>query len=69
MDRTAVKVMRLGEQDEALCLSLSPTDRIRVLEELNRQGRILAGYSGPVKVDRMYVCAGTQHAGAVGTAA
>jgi len=40
MDRTVVKKTTLEEQDEAFCLSLSPNDRLRVLEELNRQGRI-----------------------------
>ena len=50
MDRTVVKKTTLEGQDEAFCLSLSLNDRLRVLEELNRQGRILAGYSesGPL---------------------
>lgn len=50
MDRTVVKKTTLAEQDEAFCLTLSLDDRLRVLEELSRQGRILAGHpqSGPL---------------------
>jgi len=52
MDRTAVKKTTLEAQDEAYCLSLSPNDRLRILEELNRQGRILAGYSASSPMNR-----------------
>ena len=45
MDRTAVKKSTLAEQDEAFCISLSIDERLQVLEELNRIGRIAAGYS------------------------
>ena len=55
MDRTVVRKTTLAEQDEAFCLSLSPDERLRVLEELNRQGRILAGYSALVKMNRKIV--------------
>lgn len=44
MDRTAVRMTTLKEQDEAFCLSLSTAQRPKVLEELNRMGRIAAGY-------------------------
>ena len=44
MDRTAVRMTILKEQDEALCLSLSLDDRLRVLEELNRKARTAAGF-------------------------
>ena len=44
MDRTVVKITTLKEQDEAFCLSLSIDERIKVLEELNRMGRLAAGY-------------------------
>ena len=44
MDRTVVKMTTLKEQDEAFCLSLSIDERLKVLEELNRIGRIAAGY-------------------------
>ena len=44
MDRTAVKVTTLKEQDEAFCLHLSIDERLLLLEELNRIGRIAAGY-------------------------
>ena len=57
MDRSAVRVCRLEEQDEAFCLSLSPAERIGVLEELNRQGRIMAGYGAVVALDRSVVSA------------
>lgn len=45
MDRTIVKVTTLKEQEEAFCLHLSIDERLRTLEELNRIGRIAAGYS------------------------
>ena len=45
MDRTVVKMTTLEEQDEAFCLSLSVDERLKVLEELNRIGRLAAGYS------------------------
>ena len=45
MDRTAVRMTTLKEQGEALCLSLSLDDRLRVLEELNRMARAAAGFS------------------------
>ena len=44
MDRTAVKVTTLKEQEEAFCLHLSIDERLRTLEELNRIGRLAAGY-------------------------
>ena len=44
MDKTIVKVTTLKEQDEAFCLSLSIDERLKVLEELNRIGRLAAGY-------------------------
>ena len=55
MDRTVVHKTTLAEQDEAFCLALSPDERLRVLEELNRQGRILAGYPSSVQMDRRIV--------------
>jgi len=55
MNRTIVKKTTLTEQDEAFCLSLSPDDRLRVLEELNRQGRIMAGYPASAPMDRSVV--------------
>ena len=55
MDRTVVRKTTLAEQDEAFCLSLSPDERLRVLEELNRQGRILAGYPASVQMNRKAV--------------
>ena len=55
MDRTVVRKTTLAEQDEAFCLSLSPDERLRVLEELNRQGRILAGYPASVQMNRKVV--------------
>ena len=45
MDRTVVKMTTLKEQDEAFCLSLSIDERLKVLEELNRIGRLASGYS------------------------
>ena len=56
MDRTVVKKTTLKEQDEAFCLSLSIDERLMVLEELNRIGRIAAGY-GNEPLDRQKVCA------------
>ena len=44
MDRSVVKMTTLKEQDEAFCLALTCDERIKVLEELNRVGRIAAGY-------------------------
>ena len=55
MDRTVVRKTTLAEQGEAFCLSLSPDERLRVLEELNRQGRILAGYPASVQMNRKVV--------------
>ena len=43
MDRTVVRKTTLKEQDEAFCLSLSIDERLKVLEELNRIGRLAAG--------------------------
>ncbi len=45
----------LKEQDEAFCLSLSIDERIKVLEELNRIGRISAGYPEEARLDRSIV--------------
>ena len=55
MDRTVVRKTTLAEQDEAFCLALSPEERLRVLEDLNRQGRILAGYPASVQMNRKVV--------------
>lgn len=55
MDRTVVRKTTLSEQDEAFCLTLSLDDRLRVLEDLNRQGRILAGYPAYVTLNRKVV--------------
>ena len=55
MDRTVVRKTTLAEQDEAFCLALSPDERLRVLEELNRQGRILAGFLASVQMNRKIV--------------
>ena len=55
MDRTVVRRTTLAEQDEAFCLALSVDERLRILEELNRQGRILAGYSASVQMNRKVV--------------
>jgi len=52
MDRTAVKKTTLEAQEEATCLALSPAERLRVLEELNRQGRVLAGYPASAPMNR-----------------
>ena len=55
MDRTIAKKTTLDAQDEAFCLWLSFADRLRVLEELNRQGRILAGYPDSAPMNRSIV--------------
>ena len=55
MDRTVVKMTTLKEQDEAFCLSLSVDERLKVLEELNRVGRLAAGYPD-ARLDRQRVC-------------
>lgn len=55
MDRTAIKKTTLAEQDEAFCLSLSLDERLRVIEELNRQGRVMAGYPARMPLDRSAV--------------
>lgn len=44
----------LKEQDEAFCLSLSIDERIKVLEELNRIGRLAFGGSDS-RLDRSAV--------------
>ena len=44
MDRTVVKMTTFDDQDEAFCLSLTIDERLKVLEELNRIGRVAAGY-------------------------
>ena len=54
MDRTAVKMTTLKEQDDAFCLSLSLDERIKVLEELNRIGRLAIGCSD-ARMDRSIV--------------
>ena len=54
MDRTVVKATTLEEQDEAFCLSLTIDERLKVLEELNRIGRLVAGYPES-RLDRMTV--------------
>lgn len=55
MDRTIVKKTTLAEQNEAFCLALSLDERLRVLEDLNRQGRILAGYPASAPMNRKVV--------------
>ena len=55
MDRTVVRRTTLSEQGEAFCLALSVDERLRVLEELNRQGRILAGYPASAQMNRKVV--------------
>ena len=57
MDRRIVKISKLEDQDEVFCLNLSLDDRLRVLEELNRQGRILAGYPETSALNRKAVTA------------
>ena len=54
MDRTVVKMTTIKEQDEAFCLALSIDERIKVLEELNRVGRLSAGYP-EARLDRSVV--------------
>ena len=54
MDRSTVKMTTLKEQDEAFCLSLTADERIKVLEELNRIGRMAAGYP-EARLDRTVV--------------
>ncbi|MBQ3289162.1 MAG: hypothetical protein IJH50_07105 [Kiritimatiellae bacterium] len=54
MDRTVVKMTTLKEQDEAFCLSLSIDERLKVLEELNRIGRLAVG-SPDAPLDRQKV--------------
>ena len=58
MDRTVVHKTTLAEQGESFCLALSPDERLRVLEELNRQGRILAGYPEMSVLNRRVAVAG-----------
>lgn len=55
MDRSIVRKTTLNDQEEAFCLHLSPAERLRVLEELNRQGRILAGYPESAPLNRKSV--------------
>jgi len=55
MDRTIVKKTTLAEQDEAFCVMLSPDERLRILEDLNRQGRMLAGYPASSPMNRNVV--------------
>ena len=54
MDRTVVRKTTLKEQDEAFCLALSIDERLKVLEELNRIGRLAAGYP-EARLDRSKV--------------
>ena len=54
MDRTVVKMTTLKEQDEAFCLSRSIDERLKVLEDLNRIGRLATGYPD-VPLDRQKV--------------
>ena len=55
MDRTIVKKTTLEKQDEAFCLSLPLDDRLRVIEELNRQGRLMVGYPASAPMNRSVV--------------
>ena len=55
MNRMIVRKTTLKEQDEAFCLDLTPDERLRVIEELNRQGRLMAGYPETVVLDRSVV--------------
>lgn len=55
MDRTVVRKTTVAEQREAFCLSLSLDERLRVIEDLNRQGRIMAGYPATAPLDRSAV--------------
>ena len=61
MDRTVVRKTNLKEQDEAFCLSLSIDERLKVLEELNRIGRLAAGYP-EARLDRSVYVAKNLHA-------
>ena len=54
LDRTVVRKTTLKEQDEAFCLALSIDERLKVLEELNRIGRLAAGYP-EARLDRSKV--------------
>jgi len=54
MDRTVVRKTTLKEQDEAFYLALSIDERLKVLEELNRIGRLAAGYP-EARLDRSKV--------------
>ena len=54
MDRTVVKVGKISEQSEAFCLHLTPNERLRVLEDLNRQGRILMGLNAQMPLNRKH---------------
>ncbi len=55
MDITVIKKTTLEEQEEAFCLTLSLDERLRVLEELNRQGCILMGYPPSAPLNRKIV--------------
>ena len=55
MDRTAVRFVPMKEQEEVFCLNLSVDERLRVLEELNRIGRLAAGYP-EARLNRLAVC-------------
>lgn len=55
MDRTIVRKTTLERQDEAFCLSLPLDERLRVIEELNRQGRLMAGYPASAPMNRSVV--------------
>ena len=55
MDRTAVRFVPMKEQEEAFCLNLPVDERLRVLEELNRIGRLAAGYHES-RLNRFAVC-------------
>ena len=45
--RTVVRKTTLKEQDEAFCLALSIDERLKVLEEFNRIGRLADDYHVP----------------------
>ena len=55
MDRAAVRFVPMKELEEAFCLNLSVDERLRVLEELNRIGRLAAGYPES-RLNRLAVC-------------
>ena len=55
MDRTAVRFVPMKKQEETFCLNLSVDERLRVLEELNRIGRLAAGYHES-RLNRLAVC-------------